>query len=83
MSFIIHYSAGELKKAELLYSRDTPCPSYLCKDKRTFCVGEIFGCTYEDIAATNWKEKQEVLDAIEGDIAIAYAGSDYCIFATD
>lgn len=83
MSFVIHYSSAKLKIAEMLYNRKAPCPSYLCEDKKTFCVGEIFGCTYEDIAANNWKENPKILNTIEGDIAIAYADNEYCIFASD
>lgn len=83
MSFVIHYAEGKLKKAEMLYMKETPCPSHLCEDKKTFCVGEVFGCTYEDIASTNWRDDQSVLNTIDGDIAIAYADSDFCIFATD
>ena len=49
MSFLIKYNDGKLVDSKMLHKRETPCPSYLCEDGSTFCVGGVFNKTFDDI----------------------------------
>lgn len=82
MSFIVEYNKGKLVKSEMLYNRTTPCPSYECKNG-TFCIGEIFNQSFEDIASLEWDKTPDILNGIVGDIAIAKADNACCKFAVD
>lgn len=83
MSFLIKYNDGKLVDSKMLHKRETPCPSYLCKDGSTFCVGEVFNKTFDDIACSGWETNLESINNIIGDIAIARATDEKCIFAVD
>lgn len=83
MSFVIEYLDGVLLKSEMLYKRETPCPSYLCKDGKTFCVGEVLSGSYDDLCALDWKNNPDILNEVVGDIAIAQADENTCSFAVD
>lgn len=83
MSFIIHYSDGKLIESRMLKKKSSPAPAYLCEDKKTFCLGEIFQTDYNAIAKSNWKNDPMVLNSFKGTISIAYAGEEECIFACD
>lgn len=82
MSFLIEFKNGNLIQSKMLYKRATPCPSYECKNG-TFCTGEIFGQTFEDVSNTDWERTPDLLNEINGDIAIAKADETGCRFAVD
>lgn len=83
MSILIEYENGQLKTAELMYERTTPSPAYQCEDGKTFCIGDLFGKTFEDICKTPWGEDPNVLNEVVGTKALARADVDGCTFAVD
>jgi len=83
MSILIHFENGVCKKAELLYERTTPSATYYCANQKTFCVGEVFDRTFEDVAASGWEENPDILNDYQGAFALAKINEGGCVFAVD
>lgn len=83
MSILIEYKNGKLKTATLVSERKTPSPSYQCEDTKTFCIGDIYDVTFEDLSKMDWQVNPKVLNDILGTKAIAQADCSNCTFAVD
>lgn len=83
MSILIHYQNGKCVSKGIVYQRKTPAPTYGCEESQTFCIGEVFGSSFEEIARSGWEKNPDILNAYEGAFAIAKADEDGCRFAVD
>lgn len=83
MSILIEYENGSLKTAALVSKRTTPSPSYQCEDKKTFCIGDIYDVTFEDLSKMDWQTNPTILNDILGTKAITQANYSSCSFAVD
>lgn len=83
MSILIEYENSSLKTAALVSERKTPSPSYQCEDKKTFCIGDIYDVTFEDLSKMDWRTNPKILNEILGTKAIVRADNAGCSFAVD
>lgn len=83
MSFIIEYSNKTLKKYVQFSERRVPSPLVYMESHNTLISGDIFNISNEDVVKLDWKNRPEVLNEIEGNIAVLSFDNERCIFAVD
>lgn len=83
LSFVVEYRHGKLQKCIQYEKRIVPSPLNYLKTMKMFISGEIFGISLEEFALLNWKEKPDILNEVEGNIAVLSVAEDSCTFAID
>ena len=83
MSILIQYQDGKCISDGIIYQRKTPSPAYCCEKSQTFCIGEVFDSSFEEVAQSGWEKNPDILNTYEGAFAIAKVDEDGCRFAVD
>lgn len=83
MSFLVEYKDGVLQQFIQSSIRECPSPVRYVEIEHTIISGDAFGITDEEIARLDWRENPNILNTIEGNIALLRFDDKACFFAVD